>query len=164
MNRRTTLALTTKALLCLTVATALPQMGFAQSNPLIGTWKLNLVKSKFSPGPAPRSLTIDIQAEGQGYKVNLEGIDAQGNPVKGGFGPYLLDGKPYPVTGNPDYDQSSYKRVSDSTWEITRIKGGKPVQTVTAVLSADGKTRTFTATGVNATGQQVNDVNVFDKQ
>ena len=163
MNRRT---LTTMALVFspIVFATALPQIGFAQSDPLLGTWQLNLTKSKFSPGPAPRSLTIDIQAEGQGYKVNLEGTDAQGNPVKGGFGPYLLDGKPYPVTGNPDYDQSSYKRVNDSTWEITRIKAGKPVQTVTAVLSADGKTRTFTATGVNANEQQVNDVNVFDKQ
>jgi hypothetical protein len=31
--------------------------GFAQSSPLIGTWKLNLEKSKFGPGAAPRSGT-----------------------------------------------------------------------------------------------------------
>ncbi len=27
------------------------------ADPLIGTWKLNLAKSKFSPGPAPKSVT-----------------------------------------------------------------------------------------------------------
>jgi hypothetical protein len=54
MNRRT---LTTIALLGLAVA-ALPQVGFAQSGSLIGTWRLNLDKSKFSPGPPPRSATL----------------------------------------------------------------------------------------------------------
>jgi hypothetical protein len=31
-------------------------------------------------------------------------------------------------------------------------------------LSADGKTLTFTVTGVNATGQQINTVAMYDKQ
>jgi hypothetical protein len=31
-------------------------------------------------------------------------------------------------------------------------------------VSADGKTLTITATGVNATGQQINNVDVYDKQ
>jgi hypothetical protein len=55
MTRRTTLTLTTMALLGLAVATALPQAGFAQSaNPWMGTWQTNLAKSTFSPGP-PRA-------------------------------------------------------------------------------------------------------------
>jgi hypothetical protein len=54
MTRRSTLTLTTIALLGLTVSTAPPQTGFAQSDPLIGTWKLNLARSTFSPGPPPR--------------------------------------------------------------------------------------------------------------
>jgi hypothetical protein len=32
------------------------------------------------------------------------------------------------------------------------------------VLSADGKTLTFTTTGANASGQQINNVAVFEKQ
>ncbi len=164
MTRRSTLTLTTMALLGLAVATALPQIGFAQSNPEIGTWKLNLAKSKYSPGPPPRSQTSNIQAEGQGLKVTLEGIDAQGNPTKVDFGVYFYDGKSYPVAGSTFYDASSYKRVNDSTVEITRTKGGKAVGTTTQVLSADGKSLTFTTTGVNANGQQFNGVSVYDKQ
>jgi hypothetical protein len=59
--------------------TALPQIGFAQSDPLIGTWKLNLAKSTYSPGPSPRSQSATFQAEGKGLRETLEAMNAQGN-------------------------------------------------------------------------------------
>jgi hypothetical protein len=55
---------------------ALPQVSFAQSSPLIGTWKLNLDKSKYSSGTAPRSLTGTFQQDGQNIRVATQGIDA----------------------------------------------------------------------------------------
>src|SRR5437762_12889922 len=128
MNRRT---FTTMALLGLAVATALPQAGLAQSNPLIGTWKLNLAKSKYSPGPPPRSSTVIWEAVGQGFRIRGEGVDAQGNPTKTDSGVFFYDGKSYPTTGNPDYDASSYKQVNASTFEFTRTKAGRVVQTTT---------------------------------
>jgi hypothetical protein len=163
MNRRTTLTLTTMALLSLAFATALPQAGFAQSNTLIGTWKLNLAKTKDSPGPPPRSQTLTYQAEGQGLRVSVDTVDAQGNAAKASFA-LFFDGKSYPVTGLPDWDASTYKQVNVSTTESTRTKGGNVVQTATRVVSADGKTLTITATGVDANGRQINNVDVYDKQ
>ncbi len=68
MNRRTTLTLTSIALLFLPalLATAVvSEIGLAQSNPLIGTWKLNLAKSKFIPGPPPRSQTMSFAGKGK---------------------------------------------------------------------------------------------------
>ena len=161
MNRRT---FTTRTLLGLAVATALPQAGLAQSNPLIGTWKLNLAKSKYSPGPPPRSNTATWEAVGQGFRATAEGIDAQGKPTKTDFGVVFFDGKSYPATGNPAYDATSYKQINASTFEFTRTKAGKVVQTTTTVLSADGKSRTNTQTGVDEKGQQINNVYVYDKQ
>ncbi len=39
----------------------------AQSaNPAAGTWQLNVAKSKYSPGPAPKSSTIKIVANADG--------------------------------------------------------------------------------------------------
>ena len=146
------------------LATASPQVGFAQSNLVGTTWKLNVAQSKFSPGPAPTSSTLTYEAVGQGFRVTTEGIDARGNPTKGVFGVFFYDGKSYPVTGVADYDASTYKMVNDSTTESSRTKDGKVVQTVTRILSADGKTLTFTGAGVNANGQQVNYVAVYDKQ
>jgi hypothetical protein len=51
----------------------------------------------------------------------------------------LLDGKPSPVTGVPDFNESTYKKVTDTTVEFTRLKDGKPLQTGTRVVSADGQ-------------------------
>jgi hypothetical protein len=96
MNRRT---FTIMAMLfSAVVSTTLPQASFAQSNPLVGTWKLNLEKSKYNPGPLPKSLTRTTEAVGQSFRSTFEGINAQGSPVKVVFGPYSYDGKPYPVT------------------------------------------------------------------
>jgi hypothetical protein len=94
MNRRT---LTTTAPLGLAIAVTIPKAGFAQSNPLIGTWKFNFAKSTFSPGPLPRSATITFQAEGQGLTDTFDVIDARGNPTKTSRVIYD-DGKSYPVT------------------------------------------------------------------
>jgi hypothetical protein len=37
------------------IALLVPLAGSAQTDPLIGTWKLNLAKSTFNPGPPLRS-------------------------------------------------------------------------------------------------------------
>jgi hypothetical protein len=162
MNRS---KLTRTALLCFAVvlATTLPQIALAQSNPFVGTWKLNLAKSKYA-GAGPKSSTTIIEAVGQGLRATVERIDAQGNVVKVNYGVFLLDGKSYPVVGVPAYDAASFKLVNDHTIEITRTKAGKVVQKATRVVSADGKTSTLTTTGVDANGQQIDDVAVEDKQ
>jgi hypothetical protein len=124
MNRRT---LTTMALHCSAVvfATALPQIGFAQSNQLIGTWKLNLAKSAYSPGPPPRSQTITTQAEGQGLRFTIDTIDAQGNPAKGVLAA-IDDGKSYPMTGVSGYDAASFKQVNDILGHPNKRREGSP--------------------------------------
>jgi hypothetical protein len=162
MNRRT---LTTMALLFSAVvfATTFPKVGHAQSNPLIGTWKLNLAKSTYSPGPPPRSQTITTQAEGQGLRFTIDTIDAQGNPTKAVL-MSIDDGRSYPVTGNPDYDAVSFKQVNDPTAWLIRTKAGKVVQTLVSVVSADGKTWTLTTAGVTPNGQQLYNVVVREKQ
>jgi hypothetical protein len=60
MNRRNTVALAGMTVLGLAIG-GFPQDSFAQSNPLIGTWKLNIDKSKFGAGTAPRNATLNYQ-------------------------------------------------------------------------------------------------------
>src|SRR6202789_3446692 len=71
----------------------------AQSNPLVGTWKLNLTKSKYDPGPTPKSLTRTVEAQGNGVKYTFEGVAADGTPIAYGFST-TFDGKDNPVTGS----------------------------------------------------------------
>ena len=106
MNRRT---LATMALSFLTVLfAAMPQSGFAQTN--IGKWKLNLAKSTYSPGPAPKGGSLNFEGEGQNLKDTSEGIDAEGRPTRAVF-IHIYDGKPHPTTGLPGIDSSAYTRV-----------------------------------------------------
>jgi len=139
-----------------------PRSAFAQSDPLIGTWKLNLTKSKFNPGPPPRSSTMHYEPFGKGFRDTVTGVDAQGKPTTSVF-MMFYDGKFYPTTGVIGYDASAFTRVDDHTVTYIRTLAGKVVATGTRALSQDGKTLTFTGTGTTAKGRQ-NNVSVYDKQ
>src|SRR6516225_7227939 len=71
----------------------------AQTNPFLGTWKLNAAKSKFEPGPAPKSLTRTIVADGGGAKYPIEGVTADGKPISYSFST-KYDNKDTPVSGS----------------------------------------------------------------
>ena len=133
------------------------------SDARIGTWKLNVAKSKYSPGPAPQSNTLKIEASGQGEKVTTEGVNATGTPTMTQY-TANFDGKDYPLTGSQNADKVSLKRIDARTTERTDKKGDKVVQTVTRVVSQDGKTMTVTEKGTNAQGQAVDNVVVYEKQ
>ena len=161
MNRRT--ALMSIALLSL-VASAFPQASFAQSSPLIGAWKLNLEKSKFPPGAAPRSQIATFQQDGQNIKNTNQTIDAQGNTMTNVF-LHVYDGQPHPTTGNPLYDTSAYLRLDGNTIVLSRFKGGKLIQVGTIVVSEDGKSRTNTTSGIiGPNGLAGTTISFYDKQ
>ena len=137
----------------------------AQSkDPFIGSWRMNVAKSKYTPGPTPKSVTSTYEVAGKGYRVSVKN-----EPATGAVQQYSytsdLDGKDVPVAGNnPNADMIAVKRVDANTLEIVNKKGGKVTTTQRNVVSADGKTRTVTTTGTDASGQKVNNVAVFEKQ
>ena len=139
-------------------------VGFAQpTDPANGVWKLNPAKSTFSPGPAPKELTLTIEAAGPGRKVAVNGVAADGTAVQWGFSGNF-DGKEIRLTGNnPDADIVILKRVSANATRSTYKKAGTTVVNGVSV-SADGKTLTVASSGVDAKGQKVKNTQVFDKQ
>ena len=132
-------------------------------DPRMGTWKLNVAKSKYSPGPAPRSVTLKVEPSGQGEKVTAEFVNADGTRTTSQY-TANFDGKDYPFTGSAVADTVSLKRIDARTTDRTDKKGGKVVQTLKRVVSQDGKTMTVTVKGMTAQGQAVNNVVVFDKR
>jgi hypothetical protein len=133
------------------------------SDPRSGTWKLNPAKSKYSPGPAPQSLTVKVEPSGRGEKVTAEFVNADGTRTTTQY-TASFDGKDYPLTGSQIADAVSLKRIDARTTVRTDKKGGKVAQTLRRVVSRDGKTMTVTTKGTNAQGQAVSNVAVFDKQ
>ncbi len=142
---------------------ALGSAGVAQpADSRIGTWKLNVAKSKFSPGPAPKSGSVTFSAAGQGVKAVIDTVGPDGSKVHWEY-TANADGKPYPVTGNPDGDMVVAKRVNPNTVETSYTLKGKPTTINTAVVSADAKVLTVTSKGTNGQGQKIDNVQVFEK-
>jgi hypothetical protein len=133
----------------------------AQSNPFVGTWKLNVAKSKYVPGPPPQSQTRTWDAAGM---VMVSGINAAGKPLSYGY-TIKDDGKEYPTMGNiPNTaDKITSKKVDANTYEANFTKAGKHVEATTFKLSDGGKTLTIHAKGTTDAGEFDN-LQVWEKQ
>lgn len=139
-------------------------LALSAANPTLGTWKLNKAKSKYSPGPAPKSSTLVYSQYGDWIVQKSEGVNAEGKPTTLS-NRYKVDGKEYPFTGPAGSSGTiAVKKIDDylSEWVI---KGeDKSLVNGRTVISKDGKTRTQTMTGVNAKGETVKNVVVYDRQ
>jgi hypothetical protein len=129
---------------------------------VVGTWKLNVAKSKFS-GTAPKSMTRVYTESADGTTLDQKTVGADGKEMSMHV-TIKYDGKDHPVTGNPDGDSVAGKVIDAHTTDFTIKKGGKAVGSVHRVVSADGKTLTVTNKGRHADGKAYEDTAVFDKQ
>ena len=133
------------------------------TEPVVGTWKLDVAKSTYKPGPAPKSSTLTIEPAGKGLKVAVDAVNADGSPLKWGF-TTMRDGKEEaPVTGNLMFDVVTSTRASATAGTNVYKKAGKVVMTTKAAISADGKTMTLTSTGTDAKGQAMHNVAIYTK-
>jgi dipeptidyl aminopeptidase/acylaminoacyl peptidase len=134
------------------------------TDPMFGVWKLNVAKSTYSPGPAPKEMTVTIEAAGPGRKVSVTGTNADGTPIKWGY-TGNFDRKENKVTGtNPDGDVVMLRRVSARATRSTYKLAGKQTLVSGLSVSEDGKTLAVATTGVNAKGQTVKNNLILEKQ
>jgi hypothetical protein len=129
----------------------------------LGTWNIDLAKSKFSPGPAPKSLALKFEATPAGIKFTGDGIGPDGKPTHSEY-VSKFDGKEVPYQGNPDADAAIPMKLDDNSYSNTSKKGGKMTISAKVVVSADGKTMTITQAGTNAKGQAVSNSIVYNKK
>jgi phage gp45-like len=134
---------------------------FAQDS-MMGTWKLNESKSKLAPGMAKNN-TVVYEATGDQVKVTIDGTDSNGKPTHNEW-TGKLDGKDYPVTGDPTSDNRSLKKVDDHTATFTAKKDGKTTISGRIIVAPDGKSRTVKSSGTNPEGKKVSSTTVYDKQ
>jgi hypothetical protein len=150
-----------KAVMALAIVTV---AAFGADN-TIGTWKLNVAKSKSTTTPMPvKSLTVTREASDSGVKVTTTGEQADGTAINSSY-TAKYDGKDVQITGNSPYDTIAIKQVNPNTLTDTRKKTGGPYQgTGHLVVSKDGKAMTVITKGINAQGKAFTNTFVFDKQ
>ena len=131
------------------------------ADPMIGTWKLNVAKSKTTN----KSGTTVIEAAGAGMKATVDMVGADGTAYHWTW-TAAFDGKDMPVTGTTPYGAgtASLTRVDARTVTIVGKVNGKVVVTQTITTSADGKSRTVVSKGTDAKGQPVESTAFYDKQ
>jgi hypothetical protein len=141
------------------------------TDPMVGTWKLNVAASTYEPGPAPKSSTRTIVDMGGGVFVSSsKGINDKGEATWNHFA-FRFDGKDYPYASSttpgtsPSFVTVAFKRIDANTFEATsKVDGKVGATTMTTTISKDGKTYTTRTKGTNAQGQPVNNVIVYEKQ
>jgi hypothetical protein len=135
----------------------------AQSDPRVGTWKLNAAKSK-SDAPPRKSEMRTYESSGDSIKMHSEVVNNDGSKQVYGY-TGKLDGKDYPWTGQQPggAETISVKRVGNAFIAESK-KGGKVLFTSTNAFSNDGKVMTITTKGITANGQSNNSALVYDKQ
>jgi hypothetical protein len=135
----------------------------AADEPASGTWTINLAKSKYNPGPAPKSATVTIKIENGTEIYEANGVDGSGNATHSSF-TAKLDGTDAPISGVAYADTVSTKRTSPTHYTATLKKNGAVVMNVRIVIAADGKSRTVTYSGKTEKGEPEHDVVFYDKQ
>jgi hypothetical protein len=132
-------------------------------DPILGTWKLNLSKSKYIPGPPPRSQTRAYKQTADGIFVTIETIDASGKKRPPIQFAEKYDGKDYPMTGSTVGDALALKRINNYVAEATMKHAGKVVATTRRLITDNGKTLVLVYQETNEE-HPVDNIIVYDRQ
>jgi hypothetical protein len=135
----------------------------ADTDPVVGTWQLNAQKSTFSSGPALKSQTRTYSQSGDKISLVMKTMGSDGKEVTT-HTTYQLNGKDFPVTGSPDYDSLTAKRINTNTAEFILKKAGQEIGTTSRTVSKDGKTLTAKTNVTTAAGEKSQNTLVFDRK
>lgn len=154
----------------------------AQSvNPIIGTWKQNVEKSTYNPGPPPPKGAASVRQYAAGADGSIVAItfniSPEGLPSLGAIAAANYDGKEYAqhtvatlATSlgshiGPKIERTiTYKPIDRYTVEIIQRQDGRVVAVSTRTMSRDGKTMTDRSDYTDAEGRRITNVLVFEKQ
>jgi hypothetical protein len=130
---------------------------------LAGTWKLNVAKSKYIPGPGPKSQMLTWKPTGSRFDFTIDTVNAQGQTTHSqASGAY--DGHPYAFKTATTQGMRTGRWIDADTFEETDTVDGKVRTNRRVVISKDGKVLTITSKGTNAQGQATSNVTVYEKQ
>jgi hypothetical protein len=167
--RKQPLAVSTTMIIALVLATAVAAVA---ADPIIGTWKLNIAKSKFSSiyyssrkrtvpkekVEAYREIEGD-QLELAGKEIGTDGSSSSGISTWARQGGITKHQPPEPA------EMSVFETlIAPGDWIVTSLQNGKQIRVMHKVISKDGKQMTQTITGTDAQGKPFVQVQVFDRQ
>jgi hypothetical protein len=131
------------------------------ADPVAGTWRLDVARSKYTSGAPPKSQTTTLHAVDGGLHEAVERVNADGTTTRWDV-TAKYDGRDYPVKGDPARDTVAMTRVDQHTVDIVNKKAGGVVSRMRIVVAADGRSRTNTV--MDPSGQTTTAVLAFDRR
>ena len=132
------------------------------TDPMVGSWKLNVAKSK---SPYKSGSTV-IEQVGDALKVTADLIGTDGTAYHWTW-TAKYGGPEAPVTGTTPFGPgatAALTRVDAHTVKVVGKRNGEVVLNQTITTSADGKTRTVTTKGKDAKGQPADSMSYSARQ
>ena len=146
------------------IALPVPANGQDKTNvsvedPLLGTWYLDVSKSKYKPGPPPKSQTRTYEVHRFGIRATVRTVHADGRSTTV-QSVYDYDKQEHPVTGSEEVDAIVVTRINAYTHEATLSHGSREIGTFRRVISKDGKQMTVT---LKRRSPEADNVEVYEK-
>jgi len=136
----------------------------AADNPFLGTWKLDVAKSQFNPGPGRKEITVKLEQDGENIRRLATGTSADGSPIHEESS-IPWDGKDHLVPKPTEPQRTvAITQIGGRTLQVIVKQHGKTTATSHVVVSSDGRTVRQTEDGVNDKGEKVHNVVVAEKQ
>lgn len=136
---------------------------FAGADPFVGTWHLNLMRSKWANGQPPKQQIVHMEETPQGVRYSSETINTDGTTTTSWY-TAKYDGKEVHVVGNVYWDPVSLTRTDGKTVVATYRKRGNISAVATRMVSKDGNTMTITTVGKNRSGKKFTNVCIYDRK
>jgi hypothetical protein len=136
---------------------------FAGSDPFVGTWTLNVHKSKYPQGAAPKQMVIHMEPAGDGIRYQSQTTGPDGRVTRA---EYIADysGKAATVKGTVGLMiPVSLQRPDANTVVASYTRGGEVVASSRRSVSKDGRVMTITTVSKDKGGHTVTNIGVYEK-
>jgi len=128
---------------------------------IIGTWQLNVARSKYSPGPGPISETRTYGRGPNGIEGTIQRRfrDGRSERIE-----YVAEyDREYPVMGTEDYDHILMKRITSRMAEAVLSHAGRVYGTARRVIDESGRTMTISFKREVSSALTVNNTAIYEK-
>jgi len=135
----------------------------APADPVVGSWVLNVGKSKFGSKPVPTNQIRTYTETPDGLEVIVKGESADGESDV--FeSTFKYDGKDYPASGSPDFDTIAVRSINPYVSSAILKRGHRVVGHLMRVESKDGLKLTVSERLRGPKGEVLHEALVYDRQ
>lgn len=144
------------------VLIAAPILTFA-AEPIYGTWKINLEKSKLANTAAWKGRMMIIESAGSDAFRTVTLTPTQDGKVQRVEEIRYWDGKEHQSGTNPG-ETAVTRMIDDHHQIIVLMRNGRETGSIDSTISADGRVMTSLYKGLDVNGRESQQVRVWEKQ